>query len=138
MAGPALRKTESHASIHEAALQEARELTNILGNLLKGRETDNALETAYIIVEHWETRTLAHADAEERSLYKEIAETSPELKDNVVALTRDHNLMRNIVNDIKEMLERHGVGYDVLQRFQALILVDELHNLEEEKILPEH
>ncbi|MFD1361033.1 hypothetical protein [Lentibacillus salinarum] len=62
MAGPALRKADSHASIHEAALQEARELTNILGNLLKQRETDNALETAYIMVEHWETRTLGILD----------------------------------------------------------------------------
>ncbi|QKY68570.1 hemerythrin domain-containing protein [Lentibacillus sp. CBA3610] len=138
MAGPALRKVESHASIHEAALQEARELTNILGNLLKEHETDSALETAYILVEHWETRTLAHADAEERGLYKEMAETTPELKDNIVALTRDHNLMRHIVSNIKNSLEDSGVGYNVLERFQAMILVDELHNEEEERILPEH
>ncbi len=70
MAGPALRKVDSHASIHEAALQEARELTNVYANLLKSGETDNALETAFILLEHWETRTLAHADAEEKVYIK--------------------------------------------------------------------
>ncbi|MFD1039000.1 hemerythrin domain-containing protein [Virgibacillus byunsanensis] len=138
MSGPALRKVESHAMIHEAALQEAEELTNVLENLLKENDMDRALETAYITLEHWETRTLAHAEAEEMGLYKEIAEKSPELKDSVVALTRDHELLRLIVRQIKDILANTGVGVDVLQRFQALILVDKLHNDEEEKVLPEH
>ncbi|WP_164669519.1 hemerythrin domain-containing protein [Virgibacillus doumboii] len=138
MSGPALRKADSHALIHEAALQEARELTNLLGNLLMEGDVDRALETAYITLEHWETRTLAHADAEERGLYKEISESSPELKDNIVALTRDHDLLRYICWEIKDILENGGIGDGILQRFQALILVDELHNKEEERVLPEH
>ncbi|MFD2761754.1 hemerythrin domain-containing protein [Lentibacillus juripiscarius] len=138
MAGPALRKVDSHASIHEAALQEARELTNVYANLLKSGETDNALETAFILLEHWETRTLAHADAEEKGLYKEISETSPELHDHIVALTRDHDLLRSLAREINSILEHDGATYSALQRFQALILVDEMHNEEEERILPEH
>ncbi|TRM11882.1 hypothetical protein FH966_09405 [Lentibacillus cibarius] len=138
MAGPALRKADSHASIHEAALQEARELTNVYANLLKSGDTADALETAFILLEHWETRTLAHADAEEKGLYKEISEQSPEKHDHIVALTRDHDLMRLLAQELNSILERDGATYHALQRFQALILVDELHNQEEERILPEH
>lgn len=138
MAGPALRKVDSHSSIHEAALQEASELTNIVENLLKEKDQERALEATYIALEHWETRTLAHANAEEEGLYKEIVEEDPELKDKIVALTRDHNLMRLLVGEIKQILEMEGVNNKVTQRLHALILVDELHNQEEERVLPEH
>lgn len=138
MSGPALRKADSHSLIHEAALQEARELTNIFESLLHEDDFARALETAYIAVEHWETRTLAHASAEEDRLYKEIAEESPEWKEKVVALTRDHDLMRLLVGEIKESLANERMDDGVLQRFHALILVDELHNQEEENVLPDH
>ncbi|SDI72823.1 hemerythrin domain-containing protein [Natribacillus halophilus] len=136
--GPALRKVDSHSSIHEAALNEAREITDILEELLKKEQYEKALETAYIGVEHWETRTLQHAASEEEGLYKELAEESAELNEAVIGLTRDHDLLRLLVEEIKELLGTEGINDQVLQRFQALILVDVLHNQEEEKILPEH
>ena len=138
MSGPALRKVDSHAAIHEAALQEARELTNVIGNLLKQGDRERALETAQIAVEHWETRTLAHADAEEKGLYKELAKESSELHDAVTGLTRDHNIMRDLVKQIKDKLEKDGINEDIFQQFHALIFVDEFHNRQEEMILPEH
>jgi hypothetical protein len=138
MSGPALRHLDSHSSIHEAALTEAMELTGLLSQLLKEEQLEKAAEVAYIAVEHWETRTLRHAESEEDGLYKELAETSPELKNAVIALTRDHTLLRQLVIEIKEILLRDGMNDQVLQRFQALILVDQLHNREEERLLPEH
>lgn len=138
MSGPALKHVDSHSAIHEAALIEAKELTELLEKVIIADESDKALELAFVIVEHWETRTLRHAASEEDGLYKELAETSPELKEDIIALTRDHELLRLLVNEIKDLLNGGKVGDDVLQRFQALILVDLLHNQKEEQILPNH
>lgn len=138
MSGPGLKKLDSHAAIHEAALNEAIELNKLLFALLKKGDEKRALEVAYIAVEHWETRTLRHAEAEEQGLYKEMLAESPELKNEITALTRDHNTMRHLVKEIKELLDREGFHEGVLERFHALVHVDAFHNAEEERILPHH
>jgi hypothetical protein len=136
MSGPALNQWESHSSIHESALGEARELTELLGACLAQKDMERALEVAYIAVEHWETRTLRHAEAEEDGLYAEISKVRPDVGGQIIALTRDHALMRNLLGDIKAILAKNNAACDeVLQRFQALILVDMLHNQDEEKII---
>lgn len=138
MSGPGLKHVDSHAAIHEAALNEAAELNDILAKLLKQNEREKALEVAYIAVEHWESRTLAHADAEERGLYKELVTSTPTLKESVIGLTRDHTILRLLVKEIKTMLDVEGMTDSVLQRFYALVLVDVIHNDEEERILGTH
>ena len=138
MSGPALKHVDSHSAIHEAALIEATELTELLTKVIRDGHTEKALELAFVIVEHWETRTLRHADSEEEGLYKDLLKTSPALKDDIVALTRDHDLLRLIVDEIKEQLAEGQINDSVLQRFQALIIIDLLHNQKEEQILPEH
>ncbi|MGI2275184.1 hypothetical protein ACQ23P_13185, partial [Staphylococcus cohnii] len=75
MAGPSLRKADSHNSIHEASLSEARELTEILSKVINQKH--KALEVAYVLLEHWEARVLAHADVEEEGLYPELAGDNP-------------------------------------------------------------
>lgn len=138
MAGPALRKVDSHTAIHEAALQEARELTNVTENFWKQGDKERALHTAYILIEHWQTRTLAHADAEEDGLYQEIAAESEEKKEQIIELTRDHDLMRKIVSNLKEELIENGITNRILSQLHALIIVDELHNEDEMDVLPDH
>src|SRR5699024_666563 len=138
MSGPALKHDDSHSAIHEAALNEAIELTNMLDTLHQKNEKEKALELAYVLIEQWETRTLAHADAEEKGLYKDLVEEDPEVKDDIVALTRDHNLLRLIVDEIKEKLPETGINDAIIQRFQSLIIVDELHNKKEMEVLPDH
>lgn len=138
MSGPGLKHLDSHVAIHEAALNEAIELNKIMFHLLKKGEEMKAKEVAYIAVEHWETRTLRHADAEENGLYKELVKENPELKEHIVALTRDHNLMRHLVKQIKDFLDTDGFNEQVLECFHALVHVDAFHNQEEEKILPHH
>jgi len=138
MSGPGLKHLDSHAAIHEAALNEAIELNEILENLLKNNEADKALEVAYVAVEHWETRTLIHAQSEEEGLYKEMVEENPELKNSIVSLTRDHDTLRFIVKEIKQMLEKDGFSAEIMQRFYSLVIVDAYHNQEEEKLLPHH
>ncbi|MGG4215931.1 hemerythrin domain-containing protein [Paenibacillus sp. FSL L8-0638] len=135
MSGPALRHVDSHSMIHEAALGEARELTELLDRSIKKGELDKAEEIAYITVEHWEGRTLQHAASEEEGLYVEAVGIKPELKNVIISLTRDHQLMREIVAEIKELLAQSKVGGELLARFQALIIVDELHNRDEMNML---
>lgn len=138
MSGPGLKHVDSHSSIHEAALNEAIELNEILGKLLAAEQSDKALEVAYVTVEHWETRTLKHAESEEEGLYKELLEANPELKEDITRLTRDHDLLRLLVKEIKDLLDTEGMSEIVLQKFHALVHVDLLHNALEESILPEH
>ncbi|WP_026905817.1 hemerythrin domain-containing protein [Paucisalibacillus globulus] len=138
MSGPGLKHAESHAAIHEAALNEARELNEILAKLIENKDLERALEIAYVTVEHWETRTLRHADAEERGLYKELEEENPELRDSIIALKRDHDTLRFLVKNIKQSLDSEGISIHILEQFYALVHVDVYHNLEEERILPHH
>src|SRR5690625_2431500 len=135
MSGPGLVHVDSHSAIHEAAIYEAEEINGILEKLLKDKQVEKALETAYIAIEHWESRTLKHADAEEEGLYKDLVNSYPELKDEIVGLTRDHTLLRILVKEIKEILDTKGMSEEVLQKFYALVHVDLIHNKEEESIL---
>lgn len=138
MSGPGLKHIDSHSAIHEAALNQAIELNEILEALLKQDELEKALKTAYVVVEHWETRILQHAVAEEEGLYKDLVEESPELEEKIIGLTRDHEILRILVREIKEILDEEGFNENVLQRFHALVLVDIIHNRDEESILPDH
>ncbi|MEC2160461.1 hemerythrin domain-containing protein [Virgibacillus halodenitrificans] len=139
MSGPALRKIDSHSAIHEAALNEAIELTNLLDQLVIKEQHKKALEVGYILVEQWETRTLRHAEEEEAGLYKEIVKDNPDLQSEITALTRDHNLLRIIIKDIKEKFNKEKtISDNIVQLFQSLIIIDELHNQKEMEVLPEH
>src|SRR5262249_2319527 len=104
---------------------------------LETNELDKAYDTACIALEHWETRTLAHAESEEEGLYRDIVQARPDWADNIVALTRDHELMRRIAAEIRQGLALHKVSYALLKRFEALILIDLLHNHEEEQLVAE-
>ncbi|GAA0444647.1 hypothetical protein GCM10008983_22570 [Lentibacillus halophilus] len=138
MSGPALKNADSHAAIHEAALNEAIELTEMLEKLADDSQQEKAMELAYVLVEQWETRTLAHAESEEEGLYKDLVDENPDVKDDIVALTRDHDLLRLLMAEIKQLLPEYGVTNDVVQRFHSMIIVDQLHNQKELDVLPKH
>lgn len=131
MSGPSLKKVDAHSSIHEAALNEAKELRELYRHCLKKEKQEKALQVAEITIEHWETRTLKHAEAEEEGLYKEMMEENPDLTEVVVQLTRDHNLMRNVVGQMKEYMMQKRVGEEFIRFMDALIVIDEIHNEDE-------
>ncbi|MGG3964727.1 hemerythrin domain-containing protein [Heyndrickxia faecalis] len=138
MSGPSLRRADSHSSIHEAALNEARDLTDLLAQLLRKKMHAEALKTALILLEHWETRTLAHAQAEEEGLYPELLAENENMKDKLTVLARDHDLMRKLAQAVKKDLQQEKLGQQTVQQFYALICIDEIHNHEEESVLPHH
>lgn len=131
MSGPSLKKQDAHSSIHEAALNEAKELASLFHRCLEENDKEKALHIAEIIIEHWESRTLAHAQSEEEGLYKEMKEEHPELNDLVVQLTRDHDIMRRIVEQMKRMLENQEADKRFLKLLDGLIIVDLIHNEDE-------
>lgn len=131
MSGPSLKKTDSHSSIHEAALGEAKELRDLFKKCLDEGENEKALQVAEVAIEHWESRTLKHADSEEEGLYKEMVQENPSLERLVNQLTRDHDLMRRIVEDMKKSLESQDVDARMVTLFDSLIIIDEIHNDDE-------
>ncbi|WP_077213891.1 hemerythrin domain-containing protein [Bacillus dakarensis] len=131
MTGPSLKKQDSHSSIHDASLNEARELRELYSKCLENKELDKALQVAEVTIEHWETRTLKHAESEEEGLYKEMVEENSSLKEVVIELTRDHNIMRKMVNNMKSLLEEKKTDEQLLKLMDGLILVDEIHNEDE-------
>src|SRR5699024_374624 len=130
MAGPSLKKSESHNSIHEASLNEAREITEMLKNTMNQKA--KALEIAYVLLEHWEARVLAHADVEEEGLYSELAGDDPSQIKIMHRLQRDHDLLRKLAKQIKLALKNEEMNHEVLVKFYTMIEVDDLHNEDEE------
>lgn len=131
MSGPSLKKQDAHSSIHEAALNEAKELKGLFQKCLVEGENERALQVAEIIIEHWESRTLQHAESEEEGLYKEIVENNPLLKNLVIQLTRDHDLMRRMVEQMKNLIIRNELDEGMIPLMDSLIIVDSIHNEDE-------
>ncbi|MED2777854.1 hypothetical protein P4278_28570 [Bacillus thuringiensis] len=135
MSGPSLKKRDAHSSIHEAAINEAKELRELFLKCLHEGQKEKAIQVVEIIIEHWESRTLKHAESEEEGLYKEIVGENKELEKTVIQLTRDHDLMRRIVGEVKERLQTKEPDERIIMFIDSLIIIDEIHNEDEMKNL---
>ncbi|KXH87567.1 hypothetical protein AU377_01285 [Sporosarcina sp. HYO08] len=133
--GPALKQLHSHRAIHEGGLAGAEQKTSDLIALLREGDLESANMAADDLVDYWKTRVIAHADAEEAGFYEEIATAKPELKDVVIQLIRDHDLMRIIVKDIEELREKEQLSPNVIHRFYSLMIVNDIHSRDEERLL---
>lgn len=132
MTGPSLRKKCTHHSIHDGIYTEARDLTQLLKQLADKKENNHIGEIADALIEHWEKRTLAHADSEEEGLFVEKLQNEPELEEIIGKLKRDHELLHLILERIKDSFASNGVTENVLRDFDALLVLFEIHNQEEE------
>jgi hypothetical protein len=131
LSGPSLKKQDAHSSIHDASLNEAKELNELFRMCLKERQTEKAYQVAEVIIEHWESRTLKHAEAEEEGLYVEMMKENPPLRDLVIQLTRDHDLMRRIVEKVKVLLTKNEMNESMISLIESLIVIDSIHNEDE-------
>ncbi|MCQ6280584.1 hemerythrin domain-containing protein [Bacillus sp. EB600] len=139
MSGPSLKKQDAHSSIHEAALNEAKELRDLFQKYLEEKEKERTIQVAEIAIEHWESRTLKHAEAEEEGLYRELVEENPNLGQLVIQLTRDHDLMRRMVSEMKNLLIKNEIDERMLSLLDSLLVVDSIHNEDEmNKLLPNY
>ena len=142
MSGPALFQRHAHHAIHESAFCEAEELTEILGELMTASDYDKATMVVPVLIEHWQTRTLVHADEEERGLYQEILEQRPEAEPLIHTLKRDHQLLHLIVDEIKGVMTELGSEQEdehrvqslsrALDGFKMLLWINRIHSSTEE------
>lgn len=109
MPGPSLRQLHAHHAIHQGGLSGAVAKTEEVEELLEAKEFEVAHQAAEHLIEYWETRIISHADAEEDGFYQEITGKNPNLQDAVLGLTRDHELLRIIVKDVKALLAEEGL-----------------------------
>lgn len=135
MSGPGLSQMDTHHAIHQAAFGEAERLTRMLRSLVAQDGPEMATQLSDILIEHWETRTLAHAQAEEEGLYREIVEENPGQASLVNKLTRDHDLLRTLLTEIEGILAGKGWSSGVVERFEAMLLVNAIHSRDEETFL---
>jgi hypothetical protein len=138
LSGPSLRKQDAHTLIHESALNEARELRMLLQKCLNEDQKEKALQVAEVTIEHWESRTLQHAESEEEGLYKELVEERPHLHHVVIQLIRDHDLMRRMVEQMKILLIKDEIDDRMISLLDSLIIVDSIHNDDEMNNLLAH
>ena len=138
MSGPSLRKPDAHSSIHDAALNEAVELRDLFQKCLEDGEKEKAFQVIEVAIEHWESRTLKHAEAEEEGLYKDIVDENPDMISTVIQLTRDHDLMRRIVENMKERLQSHQPDQRMITLLDTLVIIDQIHNEDEMNKLLNH
>lgn len=132
MTGPSLRKRQPHHSIHKGIYTEARNLTKLLKKLYAEERETPLREIADALVEHWETRTFAHAASEEEGLFAEKLKSRPELKELICKLKRDHQLLHLIVHQVKEKIAAEGITEETITYFETLLVLFRIHNQEEE------
>src|SRR5699024_11641860 len=72
--GPALKQLTSHRSIHDAGQAQARALTSELMNYFEDDNQEDALEASKALIQHWEEKIIAHADAEDETFFQELLE----------------------------------------------------------------
>lgn len=138
MSGPSLRKLDAHRAIHDGSYVEAKNLTDILYKLVEEKRNKEAAEVADALVEHWELRVITHADSEEQGLYKDVVANEPEMLETIAMLTRDHDLIRIIAERVRGILKEDGVTPEVLQCFTGMLIVNEIHSRDEERLLLDH
>ncbi|WP_042355431.1 hemerythrin domain-containing protein [Bacillus rubiinfantis] len=135
MSGPSLRKQHSHHSIHDGIYTEARDLTTALKETFNKENNKYREEICDTLIEHWEKRTLAHAQSEEEGFFEEKMAENPDLLETIIRLKRDHQLLELIVKKIKQQIEKEGVTEDIIAYFEALLIVFDIHNEAEETSL---
>ncbi|WP_060209893.1 hemerythrin domain-containing protein [Sporosarcina koreensis] len=137
MSGPALKQLQAHRAIHEGGLSGAVSKTELLIEFLQEGDMKSADRAADELIDYWKSRVISHADAEEEGLYLEIKKENPELGEAITQLTRDHDLLRIIVEDIETLRETEKLSPTILQKFYALVVVNEIHSRDEERLLLE-
>jgi|SRR5690625_777107 len=134
--GPALKQLTSHRAIHDAAQAQARELTEMVNHLYKEKREEECLKTANVLIEHWEEKIIAHADAEDEGFYKELLEEKKVPAKDLYMLMRDHDLFRQIVGHIKTKLEKQKkVTEENIYELNSLLVINDFHHIGEENTL---
>lgn len=135
--GPSLRQLHAHKQIHDTGLGLAVNMTDELIRTYQNGTEEEVIQEVIALVDFWESRVISHADAEEEEdgFYTEAENNNPVLHDKVQQLTRDHDIMRQVVSKIKTQMENEGFSTQIIDYFRSLIIVNEIHSRDEEAFL---
>src|SRR5699024_6711029 len=95
-----------------------------------------ALQTARMLLKHWEEKIIAHADTEDEGLFPELLQKDETDQKGIHMMMRDHDLFRQIAASIKESLDQDNkITQGMIYEFTSLIIINELHHTREEKYI---
>ncbi|WP_340392296.1 hypothetical protein [Macrococcoides caseolyticum] len=136
MTGPSLKQLQAHKQIHDTGLALAVQLTDDLIMNYKDYDEATLKQEVLAIVDFFESRIISHADAEEETqgFYSEVVAENPEKAESVIQLKRDHDIMRQIITQVKHQIEQ-GFSTDIFDYFRSIIIVNEIHSRDEERLL---
>ncbi|BAH16831.1 hypothetical protein [Macrococcoides caseolyticum] len=136
MTGPSLKQLQAHKQIHDTGLALAVQMTDDLIMNYKDYDEATLKQEVLAIVDFFESRIISHADAEEEAqgFYSEVVAENPEKADSVIQLKRDHDIMRQIITQVKHQIEQ-GFSTNIFDYFRSIIIVNEIHSRDEERLL---
>src|SRR5699024_9510191 len=123
----------------EGAQDEAKSLTADMIQLYHAGEDKDALQTARMLLKHWEEKIIAHADTEDGGLHLDVLLKDERGHTGIHMMMRDHDLFRQIAASIKETLDQDNkVTQEMIYEFTSLIIINGLHHKGEEKYIFNH
>lgn len=128
----------SHKELHDEILGGAEQQLDSMKTLLNKFEHKELAEEMESFIEYVEERLLGHFSQEEAqdALYESATKQNPELQDKVQGLKRDHELIRMMVERMKQELAKEEVDFQkLIDHSVSIILVDEIHSRDEEDTL---
>ncbi|ARQ05901.1 Hemerythrin-like domain-containing protein [Macrococcoides canis] len=136
MTGPSLKQLHAHKQIHDTGLALAVQMTDDLIMNYKDYDEATLKQEVLAIVDFFESRIISHADAEEEAhgFYSEVVAQNPEKAESVTQLKRDHDIMRQIIAQVKHQIEQ-GFSTNIFDFFRSIIIVNEIHSRDEERLL---
>ncbi|PKE19815.1 hypothetical protein [Macrococcoides caseolyticum] len=136
MTGPSLKQLQAHKQIHDTGLALAVQMTDDLIMNYKDYDEATLKQEVLAIVDFFESRIISHADAEEEAqgFYSEVVAENPEKAESVTQLKRDHDIMRQIITQVKHQIEQ-GFSTNIFDYFRSIIIVNEIHSRDEERLL---
>lgn len=132
--GPALKQIEAHRLIHMAAFTEAMDLWKMARSLCRQGDPFKARLVVEVFLEHWESRTLRHAEEEEGALYPLWISENPALEPTVSELRDQHEAMRGLLERIKTSVSNLG-HFGMLGLMGDLMRLSAKHIRREEALL---
>src|SRR5699024_6424539 len=103
-------------------------LNDDLQDAIAENQMEEAMDISAQIIDIWENRIIEHANSEAESPYTEMSEHSEELAKRVIELTREHAILRVLLAQIKEVLQREvKVTDEAVRNFDPAIIVEGVH-----------
>ncbi len=136
MSGPALRSRRWHSLIQNSAIADIEAATEQIMEKMDLGAGDARGHVGFLL-DLWRSKVLSHAEEEENGLYEEIERARPGSVCRIERVKRDHEILAILVQQIEELNSSTGNIGEILGINSAMLRILELHDRDEEKLLPD-